>query len=317
MGRYVARRLLLVIPVMLIVSLLSFSLILLVPGDPAVTIAGQSATREQIAAIRDQLGLDRPVVVQYMSWLGHALTGDFGNSLSTGQPVVGSILDRLPVMLSLAAGALVIAVILGFPAGVAAAVRRDGVVDRLLGVGAATGLALPSYFVGMLLIILVALNLGWLPPTGYTPIATDPVDWLAHIVLPCIALGLVPAAVLARQLRGAMVTALDQDYVRTADAKGLLRQKVVYKHALKNAAIAPLTALGTQFALVVGGSVVVEQVFGIPGLGALAINAVQNRDIPLIQGIVVFTALMVQAINLLVDISYGWLNPRVRVAVAR
>jgi peptide/nickel transport system permease protein len=317
MAPYVVRRLLLVVPVMLIVSLLSFSLILLVPGDPAVTIAGQSATREQIAAIRETLGLDRPLVVQYLSWLGHAVTGDFGTSLSTQQPVVGSILDRLPVMLSLAGGALVVAVLLGFPAGVAAAVRRDGLVDRLLGIGAATGLALPSYFVGMLLIIVVALNLGWLPPTGYTPLATDPADWLAHIVLPCIALGLVPAAVLARQLRGAMVTALDQDYVRTADAKGLLRQKVVYKHALKNAAIAPLTALGTQFALVVGGSVVVEQVFGIPGLGALAVNAVQNRDIPLIQGIVVFTALMVQAINLLVDVSYGWLNPRVRVAAAR
>jgi peptide/nickel transport system permease protein len=317
MAHYVLRRLLLVVPVMLIVSLLSFSLILLVPGDPAVTIAGQSATREQIAAIREALGLDRPLIVQYFSWLGHVLTGDFGTSLSTGQPVVGSILERLPIMLSLAGGALVVAVLLGFPAGVVAAVRRDGVVDRLLGVGAATGLALPSYFVGMLLIILVALNLGWLPPTGYTPLVADPADWLAHIVLPCVALGLVPAAVLARQLRGAMVTALDQDYVRTADAKGLLRTKVVYKHALKNAAIAPLTALGAQFALVVGGSVVVEQVFGIPGLGALAINAVQNRDIPLIQGIVLFTALMVQAINLLVDVSYGWLNPRVRVAVAR
>ena len=314
MSRYVLRRLLLVVPVMLIVSLLSFSLILLVPGDPAVTIAGQSATREQIAAIREALGLNRPLIVQYFSWLGHALTGDFGNSLSTGQPVVGSILDKLPVMLSLAGGALVVAVLLGFPAGVAAAVRRDGLVDRLLGIGAATGLALPSYFVGMLLIIVVALNLAWLPPTGYTALATDPVDWLAHLVLPCIALGLVPAAVLARQLRGAMVTALDQDYVRTADAKGLLRQDVVFRHALKNAAIAPLTALGTQFALVVGGSVVVEQVFGIPGLGTLAVNAVQNRDIPLIQGIVVFTALMVQAINLLIDISYGWLNPRVRVA---
>lgn len=314
MWRYVLHRLVAVIPVMLLVSLISFSLILLIPGDPAVAIAGESATHAQISAIRAELGLNRPVLVQYVLWVGHALTGDLGNSIYTSQPVAPVILERLPVMLSLSVGALVVALILGLPAGVASAVKKDRFTDRSLSVGVAGGLAFPNYFVGMLLIILVSLKLGWLPATGYTSFSTDPIGWLQHLILPSIALGLVPAAVLARQLRGSLIGVLEQDYVRTATAKGMLGRTVLLKHALKNAAISPITALSTQFAAIVGGSVVVEQVFGISGLGALAINAVQTRDIPVIQGIVIVSAVLVQVINILVDISYGWLNPKIRVS---
>ncbi|MFV0532889.1 MAG: ABC transporter permease [Cumulibacter sp.] len=309
---FVAKRVLAMIPVLFIVTLITFSLLHIIPGDPAVAIAGQSATNEQIESIRQMLGLNDPLIVQYFSWLGSAVTGDLGDSLLTQQPVLGSILDRAPVMLSLSVGALVVALLVGLPAGVIAAVRRDRGADRAVSVGAALGLALPNYFVGMLLIIVISVQLGWLPATGYTPFASDPASWFAHLVLPCVALGMVPAAVLTRQLRGSLVGALEQDYVRTARAKGMPRNTVLLKHALKNAAIAPITALGTQFAVVVGGSVVVEKVFGMPGLGDLAIFAVQNRDIPMIQGIVVITAILVLIINILVDISYGWLNPKVR-----
>jgi peptide/nickel transport system permease protein len=311
--RLIGKRLLAVIPVMLIVSVLSFALVALVPGDPAATLAGQSATTEQVEAIRVQLGLDQPVLIRYVEWLGHVVTGDLGNSLFSQQPVLTAIGERMPVTLSLAVGALVVALVLGLPAGLYAALHRGRLPDRLISAGAAGSLAFPNYFVGMVLVIVVAVQFGALPATGYTAFATDPGQWLAHLVLPCIALGLVPAAVLARQLRGAMVGVLGQDYMRTAEAKGLGGGQVVLKHALKNAAIAPITAVGTQFALVLGGSVVVEQVFGIAGLGNLVINAVQQRDIPLIQGIVLVAAVLVQAVNILVDLSYGWLNPRVRV----
>lgn len=313
MIRLIGKRLLAVIPVMLIVSVLSFALVALVPGDPAATLAGQSATTEQVEAIRVQLGLDQPVLVRYVEWLGHVVTGDLGNSLFTRQPVLTAIGERMPVTLSLAVGALLVALVLGLPAGLYAALHRGRLPDRLISAGAAGSLAFPNYFVGMVLVIVVAVQFGALPATGYTAFADDPGEWLAHLVLPCIALGLVPAAVLARQLRGAMVGVLGQDYMRTAEAKGLGGGQVVLKHALKNAAIAPITAVGTQFALVLGGSVVVEQVFGIAGLGALVINAVQQRDIPLIQGIVLVAAVLVQVVNIMVDLSYGWLNPRVRV----
>ncbi|MCW0216504.1 MAG: ABC transporter permease [Pseudonocardia sp.] len=314
MTRLVGKRLLAVVPVMLIVSLLSFALVALVPGDAAATLGGPSATVEQIAAIRANLGLDEPIVTRYLGWLGHAVTGDLGRSLFSDQPVLGAIGERLPVTLTLAVGALVVAVVLGLPAGLFAALNRGRWQDRTISAGAAGSLSVPNYFVGMVLIIVVSVSFGWLPATGYTAFAADPAEWFRHLVLPCIALGLVPAAVLARQLRGALVGVLAQDYMRTAEAKGLRGDQVLLKHALKNAAIAPITAVGTQFALVLGGSVVVEQVFGISGLGALVITAVQQRDIPLIQGIVIVAAVLVQVVNIAVDLSYGWLNPRVRVA---
>lgn len=308
------RRLITVIPVMLIVSVLSFALVALVPGDAAATLAGPSATVEQVESIRIALGLDKPVVVRYLEWLGQVVTGDLGRSLFTEQPVLAAIGERLPVTLTLAVGALLVAIVVGLPAGLLAALNRGGWPDRLISAGAAGSLAFPNYFVGMVLVIVVAVQFGLLPATGFTPFEDDPGQWLAHLVLPCIALGLVPAAVLARQLRGALVGVLGQDYVRTAEAKGLAEHQVVLKHALKNAAIAPITAVGTQFALVLGGSVVVEQVFGISGLGQLVINAVQQRDLPLIQGIVLVAAVLVQIVNVAVDLSYGWLNPKVRMA---
>jgi peptide/nickel transport system permease protein len=314
LSRLVLRRLITVIPVMLIVSVLSFALTSLVPGDAAATLAGPSATTDQVAAIRTALGLDQPVVVRYVEWLGHVVTGDLGRSLFTEQPVLAAIGERLPVTLTLAVGALVVAIVIGLPAGLFAGLNRGGWQDRLISSGAAGSLAFPNYFVGMVLVIVVAVKFGLLPATGFTPFEDGAGDWLAHLVLPCIALGLVPAAVLARQLRGALVGVLGQDYVRTAEAKGLAEHQVVLKHALKNAAIAPITAVGTQFALVLGGTVIVEQVFGISGLGALVINAVQQRDIPLIQGIVLVAAVMVQVVNVAVDLSYGYLNPRVRMA---
>jgi peptide/nickel transport system permease protein len=314
MLRLIGRRLLAVIPVMFVVSVATFILTYLVPGDPAVTLAGQNPTPQTIAAIRAQLGLNRPVVVQYGHWIWAALHGNLGRSLFTAESVTSALGNRVPVTLSLALGALVVAIIIGVPAGLIAGANHREVPDRAVNIGAALGMATPSYFVGALLIIAFSLHNHLLPPTGYSALSSGVGPWIKHLILPSIALGLALAAVLARQLRAGLITALNQDYVRTARAKGLGRWAVLLKHALKNAAIPPLTAVATGFAVLVGGTAVVEQVFAIPGLGNLAVNAVQQRDIPILQGVVLITALLVQAINILVDVLYGFLNPRVRVA---
>jgi peptide/nickel transport system permease protein len=313
MLQLIVRRLLIMIPVLFLVSLMVFSLLLLVPGDPAVTLAGENASEEQIAATRERLGLDDPVLEQYGRWVSGVVRGDLGTSLFSSQDVTDAIVERLPATLSLAAGAITISLLLGIPSGILAAIFRGRWPDRMVGLGAASALAMPNYFVGMLLILVFAIWNPWLPATSYVPFSESPSQWFEHLILPWITLGLAAAAVVTRQLRSSLVGVLGQDYVRTARAKGMRGRTVVLKHASKNAAIPVVTVVGTQVAFALGGSVIVEQVFGIAGVGQLAVTAVLKRDLPIIQGVVVMTTLIVLFSNLLVDIAYGYLNPKVRV----
>ncbi|WP_433868629.1 ABC transporter permease [Saccharopolyspora sp. CA-218241] len=308
----VARRLAAMVPLLVLVSLIVFGLVLLVPGDPAITIAGENATEEEIAATRDRLGLDDPLLVQYWRWASSAVQGDLGTSMFSNRGVSDAIAERFPATASLTAVAIVMALLIAVPAAVAAATRRGGWIDRTATLGTALGVAMPNFWLGLLLATGVALHLGLLPATGYVPLDDDPVSWLAHLLLPGFTLGLAAAAELTRQLRSSLIDVFDQDYLRTARAKGLRGGTVVVKHAMKNAATPVVTVLGMRISVLLGGTVVVEQIFGIPGLGQLAITAVLQRDLPMIQGVVVVTAVLVMVANLLVDLSYGYLNPKVR-----
>ena len=314
MGNLIARRLLSVVPVLFIVAIIVFLLTFLVPGDPAFTIAGESATPQQIAQTRERLGLNDPVLTQFGHWLGGAVQGDLGTSLFSSQNVTDAIALRLPVTLSLTIGALLVAILIGIPAGILAANRRGKATDRILTVGTSVGIAFPNYFLGLLLILLFALKGKLLPATGYVPISDGIGLWLQHLVLPCVTLGLSAAAVTTRQLRSSLSGVLTQDYIRMARAKGMRGRVIIVKHALKNAMVPVVTVLGTQVAFLLGGAVLIEQIFGLPGIGSLAYNAVVTRDVPMIQGTVLIGAVMVLLVNLLVDISYGWLNPKVRSA---
>lgn len=308
----IAKRLLISIPLLLVVSFIVFSLILLVPGDPAVALAGPNPTLEQIAGIRERLGLNDPFLVQYWHWLWAALHGDLGSSLFTSQSVTGAVSSRLPTTLSLASLALVIAAVLGTAVGAIAGLRPGTWVDRVATFGASLGVAVPYFWVGMVLVLLFSIEHPILPAVGYVPLTEDPVGWLSHLILPATALALAPAAVVARQTRASLSTVMQEDFVRTARAKGMLPRTVVGKHALKNAAIPVVTAFGNEGNRLIGGTVVIEQLFALPGLGQLAAQAVFSRDFPIVQGAVLTAAVMVLLINIAVDVSYGYFNPKVR-----
>lgn len=312
MLKFFAMRVLTTLPVLVLVTFVVFGLVLLIPGDPAVTIAGPDATVEQVQAVRDRLGLDRPVFVQYWDWVTGALAGDLGTSLFTSRPVATSIADGLPVTVALASMALLISLVIAIPTAILSALRRGTWIDRVATVGSSLGIALPSFWLGLMFVLLFSLTLGWLPATGYVPLGEDPSGWLSHILLPALTLGIAGAAESARQLRGSIIGVLQQDYVRTARSKGLHARMVIGKHVLKNASVPLVTVLGLQITALLGGAVLVEQVFGVPGLGQVAINAVTTRDIPVIQGIVLVAVLVAMLSNLLVDLMYGYLNPKVR-----
>jgi peptide/nickel transport system permease protein len=307
MLKLVGKRLLATVPLLLLVSMLAFGLLYLVPGDPAVTLAGENPAPGQIEALREDLGMDRSVPAQYVSWATDAAQGEFGDSLFSRAPVQDLIFDRLPATISLTLAAVFVAVVLGMSLGLLAVLGRGRFVDRLVTAIATLGVAVPSFWLGLLLIIFFALNRSWFPALGYTPFTEDPVDWLRHITLPAITLGVSPAAEIARQLRASLLDALGNDYIRTARAKGVRRAPVLLKHALKNAGVPAVTVIGVQFSFLLGGSVIVEQIFGIPGVGTLAVSSVLSRDVPVIQGVVLIC-------NLLVDMSYGYFNPKVRAA---
>lgn len=301
------------VPTLILVSVATFSLTYLVPGDPAITLAGDAPTPERIAEIRADLGLDRPAVEQYFEWVRQVAVGDFGHSIYGGADgVTGLILQKLPVDLSLALGGLLVALLVGVPLGIAAAVRRGSWLDRAVTAFTSVSVALPSYWIALLLVLVFAAKLRWLPASGYTPLNEDPAAWARGLILPSVAIGLAMTAEIARQLRTALADVLDEQYVRTARAKGLRAWMVIGKHAMKNAAITPLTILGLQIASILGGAVIIEQIFGLPGIGQLAIEAVLQRDIPVLQGVVLTAVLVVVVCNLLVDLSYIWLNPRSR-----
>jgi len=312
MLRFILQRLLAVIPLLLIVSLLVFSLVLLIPGDPAYQLAGEDATPEEVEAIREAMGLNDPVLVRYGRWLSAVLQGDLGTSLFSDQPVLDVILERLPVTLSLAVAAVGIALLISIPAGLVAGTRPGRGLDRAVTLASSVGLALPNFWLGLLLVLLLAIQNPWFPATGYVAFTESPLAWWQHLVLPAFTLGLSASAILTRQLRGAMIEVMQLDYVRTAKAKGLPWRSVVTKHALKNAAIPMVTILGLQVNGLLGGTIIVEQIFGMPGIGQLAVASVFTRDLPMIQGVVIMAVFVAVLINLLVDISYGYFNPKVR-----
>ena len=312
MLRLFGTRLLMTIPLLLVVSFLIYSLIVLVPGDPAVALAGQNPSPDQIEAVRERLGLNDPFLVQYWHWLSDALRGNLGKSLFTNEDVWSSILGRVPVTLSLTFLALLLAAILGLTLGMIAGLHPGSWIDRLATVGASIGVALPYFWVGMILVLIFAINNRILPATSYVPLTTSPIEWFKHLIIPALALAIAPMAVIARQTRAAVATIMTEDYIRTADAMGLSPTRVIVKHALKNAAVPVVTVFGIEANRLIGGTVVIEQLFVLPGLGQLAYQSVFARDFPMVQGVLLFTAALVLLINLTVDVSYGYFNPKIR-----
>lgn len=310
--KFIATRLLSTIPVLLLVSVGIFSLTYLIPGDAATALAGDSATPARIAEVRTELGLDRSFVSQYLSWLSGVFQGDLGTSLYQGQPVADELLRRFPVSLSLAMGAMLFAVVVGMAGGILAARRPGSWVDRLVQVGSSIGIAMPSFWIALILVLVFSVNLGWFPAIGYVAPGTSVSGWLQSIVMPSIALGIAGAAVVARQLRGSLMDVMSMDYVRTARARGIHPRTVLLKHGLKNAMLPVLTVLGVQVAYLLGGTVIIEQIFGIPGMGKYIYDSVFTLDLPVVQGSVLFIALLVVLVNILVDISYGLVNPKLR-----
>jgi peptide/nickel transport system permease protein len=300
------------LPIIMIVSVMTFSLMHFIPGDPAAAIAGLSATPKDIMQLRHDLGLDEPFLTQLATWYGGLLRGNLGRSILMGQPVMDVMLFRLPVTLALAGYALVLTLVLGLVAGVFAALRHNTWVDQVAIVFSMLGISLPNFWLGLLMIILFAVQLGWLPTGGYIAFSQDPVGWLRTSTMPAISLALLQVGLLARITRSTMLEVLRQDYIRTAKAKGLKWRVVVVKHALMNALIPITTVVGIIVSLSIGGAVVTETLFSIPGVGQLLTQAVLTRDYPLVQGgLLVLTTLLV-FVNVLVDVSYALLDPRVR-----
>jgi peptide/nickel transport system permease protein len=300
------------IPVMLIVGVVVFMLVHLTPGDPAAVILGQNATGEQIQALRERLGLNDPLPVQFVRWFGNALRLDFGNSLFLGMPVTEALRQRAQPTMLLTLYALFIMIMIGIPAGVLAAVRRNSPIDRGLMLMSISGAAIPTFFLGIMLILIFAVRLRWLPSGGYVPIDQDPVGHFKSMILPSFTLGFASAGLLARLVRSSMLDVLREDYVRTAMAKGLKFRAVVTKHALRNALIPAITVIGYSMGALLGGAVVTETVFTIPGMGRLVVQAIGRRDYPLIQGAIMLIAGIYVLVNLLVDILYVYIDPRIR-----
>ncbi len=312
MTAFIVRRLLLLVPVLLIVGVIVFSLLHLAPGDPASMMLGREATQEQTEALRDQLGLDEPVPVQFATWFWGVVRLDFGESLFIGQPVTEALLDRVQPTVLLAVYSLTLSIAIAIPAGVLAAVRPNSFLDRLLMILSISGAAIPGFFLSILLILLFAVILDWLPSGGYANIGEDPIQHLKYMLLPSAALGFSGAGFLARLVRSTMLDVLNEDYVRTAYAKGLPGRHVVLAHALRNALIPILTVIGVLLAGTLGGAVVIETVFNIPGMGRLLVQSVTRRDYPIVQGAVMMIAAVELIVMLLVDILYVVVDPRIR-----
>ncbi|HYS19196.1 MAG TPA: ABC transporter permease [Candidatus Binatia bacterium] len=309
---YVVRRLLALVPVALVVATVAFVLIHLAPGDPASVIAGPDASRDDVQRIERQLGLDAPLPMQLVHWYVQLAQGDLGQSIFLRKPVTEAILDRVEPTLLLTGFAIVIAIAIGVPAGVVSARFHNSTTDQALMVMALVGISIPNFLAGLLLILCFSVWLGWFPVAGYSPLEYGWLATLRSLVLPAFALGLVQSALIARIARSAMLDVLREQFIVAGRAKGLGERAVVYKHALKNAMIPTVTIIGISFAILISGAVVIETVFNIPGLGRLIISAVLRRDYPVIQGVVLCIAGVYMLINLAVDLSYLWFDPRVR-----
>lgn len=309
---FFARRLVTAIVSALLASMLVFSALLAVPGDPAEVILGLSASPQALAGLRHQLGLDQPPAKRYVEWLGGIVHGDFGESLNYQRPVGGLIRDRLGVSVPLSLGAALVACLLALPLGILAALRRGTPLDPLVTSASQLGAAVPSFWLGLMLILLFAVRLHWLPAGGFVPWHVAPLRAARSLLLPVLALGVGQAAVMTRMTRAAMIEVLDQDYIRTARAKGLANRRVVLVHALRNALVTIVTIFGLSLTNVFIGSIIIEQVFALPGMGRLVLTAIGARDFPLLQGEILVYASTIVGLSFLVDVSYGLLDPRIR-----
>ena len=311
MTGFIVRRLLTSIIVLFMVTLLVFGALHIIPGDPTTLMLGMEATEEARQALRHQLGLDLPVHIQYLTWLGKVLRGDLGQSLALKDDISKLLLQRLPTTIPLAVLTMLIAVVIALPAGVLSALKRSSKTDWLISVFAFAGLSLPNFWVGVLLILVFSLYLRVLPPGGYVSIMDDPAEGIRRLLMPAVALGAALAASLTRMTRSSMLEVMGQDYIKTARAKGLAERTVIVAHALRNALIPTVTVLGLQIGQLLGGALIIEEIFSLPGVGRLTIHAVYDRDFPLVQGAVLFIAMVFTMVNLLVDILYVYLDPRI------
>lgn len=312
MANYAARRILQGIPVLILSSIFVFVLIRFIPGDPAVVIAGSDALPEQIAAIRAKFGLDKPIWQQYLIWISHVLRGDLGVSVLNGFPVEELIWLKFGATLQLTVGAIVVSLLISLPLGILSAIRRGGWIDRITSLFVALTYAIPTFWLGILLVIIFALQLRWLPPSGRVDFNDKPLLALQLLILPSITLGLYTAAVLTRFLKTSLLEIMGQDFVRTARAKGLNQSGVVFRHMLKNALIPFLTVFGLQIGVFLGGAVVTESIFDWPGMGRMMLNAIQTRDYPVLQGGILFIVVGFVLVNLITDLAYAYLDPRIR-----
>ncbi|WP_409176951.1 ABC transporter permease [Brevibacillus fortis] len=309
---FIVRRLLLTIPILLLVSIMTFSLIHMIPGDPARVILGEEATPEAYAALRTELGLDQPIVMQYFSWLGKVVTGDLGISITDRVPVADLIMQRLPATVELTIGTFLVAILIAFPAGILAAVRRGTWIDYTSTFTALGGMSIPSFWLAMMMIIFFAVENQWLPSSGYVPFSENPTQNLMAMILPCLATGLRESAVLMRMLRSSLLDVVSMDFIRTAKAKGLNEARTILGHALRNAMVPVVTTSGLMIAGLLGGLVITESIFSIPGFGRLIVESVFKRDYVTVQGAILVSAILVVLVNLIVDILYAVIDPRIK-----
>jgi peptide/nickel transport system permease protein len=311
--RAIGSRLLALVPVLFGLCVLSFVLLALVPGDPVTAMLGMEADPSAIATLRAKYALDQPLPLRFAAWFGHVLIGDLGRSIQTGRPVTTTVLTALVPTLQLGLAVLFVSLCIAIPAGIIAAARRNSAADMAASVAALTGLSLPSFWLGILLIVALSIRVPLLPSSGYVPILTNPMDALRHLILPALTLGVAMAAATMRMTRAAMLDVLSMDYIRTARAKGLSRHRVVWRHALRNALLPVVTLVGLQLGQLLGGVVVTESVFAWPGIGKLTVDAIFARDYPVVQGAILVTATLFVLINLGTDLLYAVLDPRLRV----
>ena len=314
MAKYIVRRLLHLLPILFVVSVVVFAMLLTLPGDPTLTLLGPQASQAQRLALRHAMGFDQPIPIQYLRWLTNFLSGDFGRSLRTQEPVSEMLLSRIPVTLELTILSMTLSVVIGVPLGIISALRRGKFTDQIIRVVGMAGIALPHFWAGILLIMLLSVYLGWLPPSGYVPIWVDPIGNLRLMIMPCLMIGASLSALILRQTRASMLQVLSEDYVRTARAKGASEPQVVIQHALRNALIPIVTVIGLEFGRLIGGVVITEMIFSLPGLGQMIVEGIFERDFAPLQAAILFVVIGTLLVNLSADLIYAGLDKRVKLS---
>jgi peptide/nickel transport system permease protein len=312
MAKLIAYRLLLAVPQLIVITVLAFSLTYLIPGSPAAAILGVSATPDSVAALETQLGLDEPAPARLVAYLGDAVQGDFGESYRLRKPVTDLVLERMPATLSMVFGGVTVALVLGFTMGIVAGTRPDSWRDRGVMGGTAVAVAVPQFWLGLLLLLVFAINLKWLPVVAYVPFTDNPLEWARGMILPSLALGIAASGLIARQMRAGMARSLNSNYADSLITAGVSRRDFVLRYGIKNAMVPVLAATGLTFAILIGASFGIERVFSVPGVGSLMLGSVTGKDYPVVQGAVVLVAVFVIVLNIIVDVGYGLINPRTR-----